>query len=131
MLAPIGVLLHWDNMQRRIALFQLLLALAGTLVPVALAATAASPHTCCIRATHHCHDSAMMSDQLALRDASCCNHDCRRAATTAQWPHSQSQQTTISAPQIDARVAEPHLRLAITELSASQSPRGPPLITIA
>ena len=45
-------------MQRLIARFLLLFALAGTFVPMAQALAAAPPHACCIRKIHQCHGSA-------------------------------------------------------------------------
>jgi len=66
-------------MQRRTAKLLLLFAMVGTFVPLALAATAAPPHACCIRAAHKCHAMAGESDQLAIGSTGCCNHDCCRA----------------------------------------------------
>src|SRR5438270_630158 len=60
-------------MQRLTARFLLLFALAGTFVPLTLAAVAPPPHSCCLRkAAHHCH-GAETADR-SIRNTSCCNH---------------------------------------------------------
>lgn len=116
-------------MQRLTAKFLLLFALAGSFIPLAFAATAAVPHACCIRKAHHCHDSqgtAEESEQLVIRAASCCNHDCCRAVTTSQWAHPQPRMTAIFAQKINARTIESHPDSPSTEFSSSQSTRAPP-----
>jgi hypothetical protein len=119
-------------MQRRTAILLLLLAIAGTFVPLAQAATAAPPHACCLRQAHHCHDSALMpTDQLVIRDASCCSHDCCRAVTTAQWAHPPSQLNAVSAQRVEAHVAQSHSTTPVVDLTCSRSPRAPPRISIA
>jgi hypothetical protein len=121
------------RMHRLTARILLLFALAGTFVPLALAATAAPPHACCRRkAAHPCHDSAAIeSDQLAIRSAGCCNHDCCRAVTTSQWANPQPGITASFAPNVDAQIRDPHPASPASELSASQSTRAPPQISIA
>jgi len=119
-------------MQRLTAIFLLLFALAGTFVPVAVAATSAPPHACCIRHAHHCHDSAASaSNELALRGAGCCNHDCCRAGTTSQRAHPRACLIAASAQQIAAPHAESPAAVFVSERSASQSPRAPPSISLA
>jgi hypothetical protein len=114
-------------MQRRTAIFVLLLALIATCLPLAQALTAASPHACCIRAAHHCHDFALASsDRLALRGGNCCSHDCCRAVTTAQWGHPQSQLIAISAETIESSFEESRLSILASDLILAQSPRAPP-----
>jgi hypothetical protein len=116
-------------MQRLTAKLLLLFALAGSFIPLALAATAEAPHACCIRKAHHCHDSAGAaeeSEQLIIRAASCCNHDCCRAVTTSQWAYPQPRMTAISAQKINAQIAESHPDSPSTKFSSSQSTRAPP-----
>jgi hypothetical protein len=116
-----------ESMHRRTAIFVLLLALIATCLPLAQALTAAPPHACCIRAAHHCHDSALApSDPLALRGGNCCSHDCCRAVTTAQWGHPQSQLIAISAHAVERFVAESYLSNPAADLILAQSPRSPP-----
>ena len=120
-LNSLGVLIHTHTrMQRWTARFLLLLALVGTFVPLALAATAAPTHACCLRKAHHCHESAAAdSEQLAIRNAACCNHDCCRAVTTPQWAQPQPGLTAVFARNVDARVAESRLGIPATQISAS------------
>jgi hypothetical protein len=117
-------------MQRLTARFLLLFALVGTFVPLALAATAAPPHACCLRkAAHHCHGSE--ADQRAIRGTACCKNDCCRAVTTSQSAHPRPPLASIIAQNVDARIAESHAGTPATELLASQSPRAPPQPSIA
>jgi hypothetical protein len=121
------------RMHRLTARILLFFALVGTFVPLALAATAAPPHACCRRkGPHPCHDSAAIeSDQLAIRNTGCCNHDCCRAVTTSQWANPQPAMTAGFAPNVDAQTTDPHPATPTAELSASQSTRAPPQISIA
>ena len=121
------------RMHRLTARILLLFALAGTFVPLALAATAAPPHACCRRkGAHPCHDSAAIeSDQLAIRNAGCCNHDCCRAVTTSQSANPQPGMIASFAPNVDAHITDPHPTTPASELSASQSTRAPPQVSIA
>ena len=128
MLDTLGVLLNRNNMHRLTARFLLLFALAGTFVPLALAATAASPHACCVRkSAHQCHGSAVAgSDQLVVRSAACCNRDCGRAVVTSQWANPQPRITNVFARSLDTRVAESHPEDPAAEFASSQSTRAPP-----
>src|SRR5262249_47299073 len=78
-----------DNMQRITARFLLLMALLGTVVPIAMQAKATPPHACCLRkGPHQCHESAAAhSERPVLRDAGCCNHNSGRAVTSSHWAH--------------------------------------------
>jgi hypothetical protein len=118
-------------MHRLTARFLLLIALVGSLGPLALAA-AAPIRACCVRkAVHHCHDSLaseqiLETGQLALHDTSCCNHDCGRAVTTAQWAQAQPPAATELAPNVEAYVSQSTQVHPNTELSRFQSSRAPP-----
>src|SRR5262249_27501430 len=74
-------------MQRFTARFLLLIALVGTLVPLALQAKASPSHACCRRSgAHHCSDSTSPhSGGTVLRDAGCCNHGCCRAVLSSHY----------------------------------------------
>ena len=115
-------------MHRVIATFLLLVALAGNLAPLALAATAAQAHACCVRkAAHHCHDSAVSeTGQLAIRDATACNHDCCRAVTTPRWAHAQRQVSTSCAQNVETYLSQSSLLSPSAEVCRFQSTRAPP-----
>jgi hypothetical protein len=121
-----------EEMQRLIARFLLLVLLAGTFAPLALAAAAPPPHACCIRkATHHCHDSAATeqiseSGQLAIRGTSCCNHDCCRAVTTARWAHAQRASSAFFKGNVETYLRQPITASPNSEPSRLQSSRAPP-----
>jgi len=114
-------------MQRLTARLLLLFALAGMFVPLALAATAA-PHACCIRkSAHQCHGAAASeSEQLAIRGASSCNHDCCRGVSTSQWAYPQPSQSAISAQNVGVREADSQATVPAAQLLSSQSTRAPP-----
>lgn len=116
------------TMRRTTAQLLLLFALIGTFLPLALAATTDPPHACCLRkGTHQCHGSTpTTSDRPALRDAGCCNHDCCRAVTTAQWPNSQIGSSATFAHEIAGSVAESPSITPLAQLSTPQSTRAPP-----
>jgi hypothetical protein len=116
-------------MQRLTARFLLLFALAGTFAPLALAVTATPPHACCLRkSTHQCHGSD--PDERAIRSTACCNHDCCRAATTSQCASPQPRITALFTQKVDERVAELNPDFQAAVLSASQSTRAPPQVSL-
>jgi len=119
-------------MHRLTARFLLLLALAGTFVPIALAATAAPQHDCCLRkGVHQCHGSAPDSDQRTVRDTSCCPHDGCRAVTTSQWAHAQPTTTSAFAQNVEARITELSTGSPASKRFSWNSTRAPPQISIA
>jgi hypothetical protein len=117
-------------MQRLTARLLLLFALAGNFLPVALAATAAPPHACCIRKTHKCHEAASAQSEAALTARNCCiNHDCGRALTK-----SQSAATVPPAAPVFTASVETHATALFTSapplrIAVSQSPRAPPTLS--
>jgi len=119
-------------MHRLTARLLLLLAFVGTLAPLALAATAAPEHACCLRkGVHLCHGSAPESDQRSIRDASCCNHDGCRAATTSQWAHAQPTTTAAFVQDVEARIGESRTATPAAKRFSLQSTRAPPQTSIA
>jgi hypothetical protein len=121
-------------MHRLTARFLLFIALVGTLAPLALAA--ATPiRACCVRkAIHHCHgalapEQISETGQLVVNDSSCCNHDCGRAVTQAQWAQAQPPATTALAPNVEAYVRQSTQVSPNTEVSLFQSTRGPPILS--
>jgi hypothetical protein len=118
-------------MRRLTARFLLLFALVGTFAPLALAATAAPEHACCLRkGVHQCHGSVPESDQRSIRD-SCRYHNGCRAVATSQWAHAQPSMIAPVAPNVEARIAESHTASPDAKRFSSQSTRAPPQISIA
>lgn len=116
-------------MRRLTATLLLLFALAGNIVPLALAATADPPHACCIRkAVHPCHGAASTeSESLEIRRAACCNRDCCRA-TAARWAQTQVHLATLATPGVNARALSPYPNRHCANLLASRSTRAPPAL---
>jgi hypothetical protein len=114
-------------MQRTIARFLLLLAVAGNLTPLALAVTATPPHACCLRKAHHCHSSADSNPSTpAFRSADCCRQSCSHAVITTQWAYPQPQAGSLPAHVVRFRFAS-HFSSALSTQSLSpQSTRAPP-----
>jgi hypothetical protein len=120
-------------MQRLIARLLLLFVLAGTLIPLALAETAAPAHACCVRkGVHQCHSSGSTeSQQLAVRSTGCCGQDCCRAARTSQWASPQPWAKAGLVQNVTVRKIELQPSTPITGVSAFQSTRAPPKPSIA
>jgi len=114
-------------MQRITARFLLLIALLGTVVPIAMQAQASPAHACCLRkGPHHCHDSAH-SERPVLRDAGCCNHDCCRAVTSSHWAHPQPSQNAVGVHEsIGSETSSPGNEPSSLSYSLLRS-RAPPL----
>jgi len=109
----------------------LLFALAGNLVPVALAITAgpSSAHACCVRKAHKCHTIAVPeSEQLTLRALSCCGHDCCRAVATSQWASPQAPAAADFTLAVDHNVTSIGVVALATIALPSQSTRAPPAL---
>jgi hypothetical protein len=114
-------------MQRTIARLLLLFALAGNLIPLALATTAVPPHACCIRKNHHCHNSAATdssSPELLSRD--CCPQKCRHAVITAQWAHPHAHRVFIGAQFVSSHVVLQDSEAFSSESLIKQATRAPP-----
>jgi hypothetical protein len=120
-------------MHRWIARFLLLVAFAGNLAPLALAATAAPPHACCVRkAVHPCHNSlAAETGQLVIRASDCCNHNCGRAVIPVRWARAQPPVATSFAQDVEAYLRQLSPASPNTELCRFQSTRAPPHFSIA
>jgi hypothetical protein len=118
-------------MQRLTARLLLLFALAGTFVPVAMQALAAPPHACCLRkAVHRCHQPGASQDPVAS-DAGCCNHDCCRALTTAQWATLEVSPNLSATLHVASYITVSLTSAAAKELLSSRSSRAPPQFPIA
>src|SRR5580658_1813168 len=114
------------SMHRLTARLLLLLALAGYLVPIAMASEA-PPHACCLRKIHRCQDSlSSESAQPVIRSASCCHGDCCRAVTTEQWAHAQARTSAAFMRHVEAYLGRSSPASPTVEVSSSQSTRAPP-----
>jgi hypothetical protein len=114
-------------MQRLTAKFLLLVALTGNLVPLALAATAAPLHACCLRKAHKCHSVVVTeSNQLNLYAIGSCGHDCCRSVTTSQWASPETWINAVVAQLANGNVANPATRALATPTFALRSTRAPP-----
>ena len=120
-----------EIMHRLMARLLLLFALAGNLVPVALAITAspASSHACCIRKAHKCHTLAVPeSEQHTLHALSCCDHEGCRAVATSQWASPQALAAAGFTPAVDRNVISIGALAPVTTVLSSQSTRAPPAL---
>ena len=117
-------------MQRLTAKSLLLIALIGTIVPIATAVTAPQ-HACCVRKTHHCHESASPdSTQLAVSSQTC-DHDCCRAVSTSQWANPQLGLSPAGVQNIEFHILNSQPRTPAAQHAASRSTRAPPKLSIA
>jgi len=114
-------------MRRLTATSLLLFALAGNLVPLALAAMADPPHACCLRkAAHPCHGSATTeSESLIVRTGACCHQDCGWATATRR-AQNHARVATVAAPVIAARVLSPCTDRPGSHVFQPRSSRAPP-----
>jgi hypothetical protein len=116
-------------MQRTIARLLLLLALAGNLAPLALAAIAVPPHACCLRKNHHCHNSAASSSSHSeFRSRDCCPQNGGHAVVTAQWAHPEQQAGSVTSRILACRVMLEPLAPHSSELLTQRATRAPPLL---
>jgi hypothetical protein len=121
------------SMRLLTARFLLLFAVVGSFIPLALASVAEQPHACCVRkAAHPCHGGVIEdSSRATVRDTGCCNHDCCRAVTTAQWAHPQPRSASLCGRFISSRVAEFQKNPPVKEGFQLQSTRAPPYCSLA
>jgi hypothetical protein len=125
-----GFCFETKSMQRLTAKLLLIFALVGTIVPIAMAVTT-PPHACCVRKTHHCHESASPeSTQLAFT-AKTCDHDCCRAVSTSKWADLRLGISPAFVQNIAPRAADSQPQTPALELTSSTSPRAPPQFSIA
>jgi hypothetical protein len=117
------------SMQRTIARLLLLFAFAGNLIPLALAATATPPHACCIRKTHHCHNSAASSSQPELLSRDCCRQSCGQVVITAPWAHPQTHAASTKDQIVTSRLTPLDQPAFSSESLIQQATRAPPLLS--
>jgi len=114
-------------MHRLVARLLLLVALVGNFAPPALALTAAPPHACCRRqAGRQCHETLASETGLVIRDAGCCNHECCRALTSAQWAHALPKLAAFFLQTVKAPPAASQPKSPATASAEFQSSRAPP-----
>lgn len=113
-------------MQRITARLLLLFALVGSVLPIALAATVAPPHACCLRMAHKCHGAASSGSDASFSAANCCSQDCSRAVTTSQWANPQPRTTTDFAHEANGRIADSRATVPVANPFTSRSTRAPP-----
>jgi|SRR5580692_10710824 hypothetical protein len=115
-------------MHRLTARVLLVLLLVGLFVPVALAIAAAPPHACCVRKAMHgrpSHDSEFNAPQ------GCCQHDCCRTLTVAQWAHLNPSASTRRTPPSASLQAELRWVYFAASIKHAPSGRAPPQFSIA
>jgi hypothetical protein len=116
-------------MRRLIASSLLLFALFGTVLPLAQAITGTPLHACCLRkGVHQCHEvDGESSSQPIVHDASCCQGDCARAVTTAQWAQAQPRPVLFSLPALSLQLSSSFFRSPVSAFTGVRSSRAPPL----
>jgi hypothetical protein len=119
-------------MQRWTARFLLLIALLGTLLPVAMQASTAPSHACCRRTgPHHCTDSAQThSEEAVLRDTGCCNHDCCRAVASSHYAH-PAPSVAASRAENSSECTGPPAAFPISDAVSLLHSRAPPTLSLA
>jgi hypothetical protein len=117
-------------MQRLTAKLLLLFALVGTIAPIAMAVTAPQ-HACCLRKTHHCHESASAETTELAVSSQTCDHDCCRAASTSQWANPQLGIRPALVQNVETHITDSHPRTPAAQHSPSQSTRAPPQISVS
>jgi hypothetical protein len=126
--AHVGGSASHKRMQRWTARFLLLLAFAGTLLPLAMQGTAAPSHLCCRRSgEHHCHSYALTNPEQAYVTSPGCNRDCRRGVRTTAPSHPgpvlvAAPLQGLQAPEVDLRVSVP-----ANQSYSLHSSRAPPI----
>jgi hypothetical protein len=133
MLTSDSIQIPYSSMHRVVARFLLLTALAGNLIPLALAATIAPRHACCVRkAVHPCHGStASGSEQLVVTNSGCCQQDSGRALATSHNACPSPQGWTRVAPTECRRSVDAQSETPAAARRTLQSTRAPPQISIA
>src|SRR5579859_4090562 len=117
-------------MHRLVARLLLSVALAGNVIPLALAVTTAPRHACCVRkAAHSCHgSSATDADQLAIRNSGCCRQDCSRAVAFSKVGLGP-QSAGFYSPSGHDRLAAAESLAPVRTRRTRQSTRAPPRLS--
>jgi hypothetical protein len=110
-------------MYRLTARLLLALLLASTLVPVALAISAPSPHACCMRKPMHQHSSGT-SDIQAVDGQ---RHNCCPPVTAAHWAELRSGIGSSVHPLLACLSPDLQPLRLTNQANALRPVRGPPL----
>jgi hypothetical protein len=118
-------------MYRLTARLLLLFALAGNVIPLAMAAKSEPPRACCMRNAHHCHESSASETGPVLLDPCCCRNHARRATTTTIWVHPEELTSGAISPAVEL-LAERIPFFSVEGQSVGvHSSRAPPQLSIA
>ncbi|MGA9798617.1 MAG: hypothetical protein WBQ68_06390 [Terriglobales bacterium] len=110
-------------MYRLTARLLLVLLLAGTFVPAALAVAAPLPHACCMRKPMHDHGAATREIQATTsRNGNCCP-----PVTTAHWAELGAGIDTSVHPLLTSLSTDLHSVRLINQANTLRPVRGPPL----
>ena len=110
-------------MYRLTARLLLVLLLAGTFVPVAMAMSGPVPHACCVRKPMHDHGSAGRGiREVGGRTGNCCP-----PVTTARWAELGSTIDSNTHPLLAYRLPDAHPILHSDHAVSLRPVRGPPL----
>jgi hypothetical protein len=115
-------------MQRTIARLLLLFALAGNLIPLALAATVSPLHACCLRKAHHCHNLPSSDTSPAVSSTDCCSHGCCGVITTSRWAYPQLHIRSVRGTLVASFLIESAVVTPSSQLPNLQSSRAPPAL---
>lgn len=111
------------TMHRLTARLLLVLVLAGTCLPVAMAISAPLPHACCLRKPMHNHGSRSRDLQAVGSE----NHNCCPPVTTAHWAELESGMDSNIHPALAYLGPVSHAVLHSDYSNSLQPVRGPPL----
>ena len=110
-------------MYRLTARLLLVLLLAGTFVPVALAISAPVPHACCMRKPVHDHGSG--SREIQAVDGQ--HHNCCPPVTTAHWAELEPGTDSNIHSLVASLSPDLHQVRLTYQPNALRPVRGPPL----
>jgi hypothetical protein len=116
-------------MHRLTARLLLVLLLVSIMAPAALAATAPTPHACCLRMKRDCITTTHGLEFQA--PPTCCNRDCCRPLTISQWgenPQSNAAAIIPASSILSFTLCSVH---HTDERNTSHSGRAPPKFSIA
>lgn len=110
-------------MYRLTARLLLVLLLASTFVPVAMAMSGPVPHACCMRKPMHDHGSGSREiGEVAGRTGNCCP-----PVTTAHWAELGSEIESNTHPLLAYLLPDAHPSLHSDHAVSLRPVRGPPL----
>ena len=111
----------------------LLLVLAGTMVPVALAVSAPMRHDCCQpQPESHCHmGMKMTAPGASVSSADCCgNHECCRSFVTVQQAHPATTEFAAWRESSRRAVADQFESCQSADTASHRPARAPPSLQV-